>query len=119
MAPAEGDLDNGFDPHAPIGDSDLEAAMHRDPCSVLRADMVVVSPECRASARYGTEVHMARVIGTPVVGYPDLTPVEDEPNALETHWIVDGARQSTYEHPMEDFARAGSSARPVAAVDGD
>lgn len=108
MSPAEHDEETGFDPKTDDeADFDVKAAMRWDLGCVLKADAVVVLPGWEGSEGVTIEMAVARAIGTPVLDYPYLKPIESEPVTAEALRLVCGPRQGAYGHPHSDFSRTG------------
>lgn len=84
VSPAELDRAHGFNPDTDPEDT-LAVYMARDLPHVCEADGVVVLPGWEGSEGAGVEVGLARVLGKPVLRYPDLEPVCGESRV----WRVD------------------------------
>ena len=119
LSPAEQDEKMGFDPKTmdPQDEAWLRSSMTWDLQAVLRSDAVVVLPGWERSTGCGYEVAVAQVTGRPVLEYPSLEPIKEESVTLEAHRLVNGARQSSYGHPADDFARTGRMWGAILGID--
>jgi hypothetical protein len=110
LSPAEHDIDEGFDTEASLEDNgfDLQAALRWDLAAVCASDAVVVLPGWRESSGVAHEVAVAEATGRPVLEYPSLLPITDEPVSAEACRLVAGPRQGSYGHPADDFTRTGA-----------
>ncbi len=116
-SPAEHDERSGFDPAAnSLEGFSLEAAMRWDIKAVLWCDAVCVLPGWRGSTGVALETVVARGVGTPILEYPNMEP-PSESALLEAERLVNGARQSTYGHPFDDFSRTASIWRGILGIE--
>lgn len=110
LSPADLDREAGVDLDD-FGSTDRADAMRRDLAAVLTADAVAVLPGWRDSPGARLEVAVARAVGIPVLdatGDPDCLPLVAEETVLEeAQRLVYGAREHSYSHPADDYARTG------------
>lgn len=102
----------GFDP-AVDEPKPLARYMAADLPAVCRSDAVVVLDGWQESQGASLEVHVARVVGVPVLAYPDLDELspgkpDRESVLLEAERLVNGARRASYGHPADDYARTAA-----------
>lgn len=119
LSPAEHDLERGFDPDLSLEENNfsMEASMEWDLAAVLESDAVVVLPGWQKSTGVGHEVAVARATGRPVLEYPSLDPVKEEPVTQEACRLVTGPRQGSYGHPFDDFTRTGRMWGAILGID--
>lgn len=93
ISPVELDERDGFDPTTDVtpGSEQWIAFLARDVAIVVApsVDAIVVLPGWEDSRGARLEVHVARELGKPVLGYPDLEPVT-HPSSERFHEILRG-----------------------------
>ncbi len=109
ISPARHDLDLGLDVDRSLEEQgwDMNAIMTWDIQQVIDCDGVIVLPGWERSSGVAMELSIARTLGKPILLYPTMTELVNEPVAGEAQRIVYGARQAAYGPPSQDFERTG------------
>lgn len=107
LSPHRKDLEMGFNPDDPTAwdKFDQKAVIEWDVRAVMECELVVMLPNWQGSQGANMEKSLAAWLGKEIVGYPDLTPIQEEDILTEAYRLTSRDRQSTYGPPNQDFSR--------------